>query len=76
MSWTDFHLALDVKALLDKPKREYRGLFVREDGRVMTPDEAQQYLLEEQAKGHELVPNGRCDNFDPKTGCMGHPVKP
>lgn len=75
MSWNQAHLALNVKGLIDKPKRQYQGLFAHDDGRPMTPDEAKRYLLDELAKGHDLVPYGRCDNFDPKKGCLGHPRK-
>lgn len=71
---TILHMALDVKGFLkNAPKRQYRGMFRHNDGRVMTPDEAKDRLLDELAKGNEFIPYGKCDNFDPKSGCLGHP---
>ncbi|WP_316150095.1 hypothetical protein [Cupriavidus sp. BIC8F] len=72
---TRIHLALDVKGFLaNAPKRQYRGMFRDDDGRQMTPDEAKHHLLDALAAGNEFLPIGKCDNFDPKSGCLGHPV--
>jgi hypothetical protein len=65
-------------ALAMNPKffrRYFRGVFLHDDGRVMTIKEARKALEAELALGHEIVPSAGCDNFDWKTGCKGH-VKP
>ncbi|WP_454752108.1 hypothetical protein [Cupriavidus necator] len=75
MSATHIHMALDVKGFLkNATKRQYRGMFRHNDGRTMTPDEAKDYLLDALAAGNEFIPFGKCDNFDPKSGCLGHPI--
>lgn len=43
-----------------------------QDGRPMTRREAFEALCDELAKGRELLPMGRCNNFDYKKGCLGH----
>jgi len=42
--------------------------------RSMTPREAEDFLMDELAKGHEVIPICDCDNFDFKEngGCQGH----
>ena len=47
-------------------------MFVYEDGRPMTVEETKAVLLDELEQGHTVIPYGDCDNFDYKTGCMGH----
>lgn len=46
--------------------------FEDDEGRPMSMAEARAYLLEEQAKGHKVIPVGDCDDFDYQTGCRGH----
>ncbi|WP_082080246.1 hypothetical protein [Cupriavidus basilensis] len=76
MARTQVHLSLDVKGFLkNAPKHRYRGMFRHDDGRLMTPDEAKSRLLDELAKGNEFLPFGKCDNFDPRSGCLGHPIE-
>ncbi len=70
------HMCMSVRGALnwDKKtlKRNARG-FTRNDGKPMTPDEVRNALMDELAKGREVIPLGECDNFDFKTGCKGHP---
>ena len=76
MSALHIHICLDVKGFLkNAPKRQYRGMFLHDDGRQMTPEEAKDHLLDALAQGNEFLPFGKCDNFDPKSGCLGHPVE-
>ena len=44
------------------------------DGRTLTPDQARDYLLEELARGHLVLPMSEppCDGFSFTTGCPGH----
>ena len=70
------HMCMSVRGALnwDKKtlKRNARG-FTTNDGKPMTPEEVRSCLMDELAKGHEVIPLGECDNFDYKTGCKGHP---
>ncbi|WP_198045314.1 hypothetical protein [Cupriavidus taiwanensis] len=76
MSAMQIHMALDVKGFLaNATKRQYRGMFRHDDGRKMTADEAKYHLLDELAKGNLFIPFGKCNNFDPKSGCLGHPIE-
>ena len=71
-----FHMALDVKGALTNWKmNDFRGMFKTDDGRTMSPREAKQALLDALSDGHLFIPIGDCDNFDPKKGCLGHPVR-
>lgn len=70
------HLCLDVKGvLLNWKKKQFSKMFQHEDGSFYTADEAKRTLLDELALGHEVLPIGKCDNFDYKTGCKGHTDK-
>ena len=53
-------------------KRDYANLFRTDDGRLMSPDEAKNELLNELAKGRKVIPTCECDNFDYQRGCLGH----
>lgn len=39
---------------------------------LKTAEQVKDFLLNQLAQGHELLPMGDCDNFDWKTGCGGH----
>lgn len=67
------HMSLSVRGVLTNwtPKM-LKNLLRHDDGRTMTAAEAKAALLDELAKGHEMLPYGNCDNFDFKTGCQGH----
>lgn len=71
-----FHLCLGISGALRMSKKEFRRVFdgsvTRNDGSRMHLEDFRQYLLDEQAKGHKVVPMCDCDNFDHKTGCKGH----
>lgn len=70
------HMCLDVRgALMNWSDREFRGVFKHDDGRPMSVREAKNALMDEIAKGHEVIPCvNDCEGFDYKTGCPGHPV--
>ena len=70
------HMCLSVRgALMNWSDRQFDGVFTHDDGRSMTPMEAKAALLDELAKGHEVIPCGPvCDGFDyGGGGCPGHP---
>lgn len=69
------HLCLSVRGALNQTKAEMKRMAssITVDGkRLKTADEVREFLLDELAQGHELLPFGECDNFDWKTGCKGH----
>lgn len=57
-------------------RRELESLFVQSSGETLSADEAVDHMLDLVAKGHRFVAMGRCDNFDPDTGCKGHASMP
>lgn len=69
------HCCLSVRGALNWPKREMKkncNWIKKDDGSRFTPDELRDALMDELAKGHEVIPMGPCDNFDYKHGCRGH----
>lgn len=46
----------------------------RPDGTAFTADELKDEFLRLLSEGKEVIPIGKCDNFDYKTGCKGHPI--
>jgi hypothetical protein len=71
------HLRLDIKgALMNWDDRMFRGMFKTDDGTPMGGREAKARLIDLVAKGHNFLPYGDCEGFDPvANGCPGH-VKP
>ncbi len=72
---TTLHCCLSVRGYISAPARARRNLFKHPtEPRNMTPEEARETLMDELAKGHEVLPFGPpCEGFDYKTGCPGHP---
>lgn len=68
------HMQLSIRgALMNWRDREWVGVLTDDDGRKLSPREAKAALLDELAKGHEVLPIGpMCEGFDPVTGCPGH----
>lgn len=67
-------MCLSVRGALNMPKSKLRGWIRHDSGRLMTPDEARHALMDELAKGHEVIPMGEpCEGFDYTKGCPGHP---
>lgn len=73
------HMCVNVSGVLREPPEEFaqvwRGVFSDDNGRILSLMEARQYLQEELAKGHRVIPCGPCDNFDYQKGCQGHVVE-
>lgn len=70
------HMSISVRGVLQWPKSQLKGMFRHENGKLLTPDEAREYLMDQLADGYECIPFGtECDNFDKKEGCLGHAVK-
>lgn len=71
----NFHLRIDLRgALMNWSDHEWRNCVTGKDGKTLTPVEVKRGFLDELANGNDYIPLGDCDNFDPKHGCMGHPV--
>jgi hypothetical protein len=70
------HFCISVRGMLkwDKSttKRNMRDIKKDDGSRFKSVGEFKEYLLNELLKGHEVLPLGNCDNFDFKTGCLGH----
>jgi len=71
-----YHLAQSVRGLLHYRDRELKRALIwitKDDGtRFRSPVELREALMDDLAKGHEVIPTGPCEGFDPKTGCPGH----
>lgn len=76
---TGFHMGLSVRGALSKSDNDFRELivpmFTNDDGTPASEHEARNYLFDELAKGHEILPLHECDNWDWKDGCKGHPIE-
>jgi len=72
------HLCISVRGALAQSDKELRILVgnIKHDGvKCRNVHEVRQFLIEALAEGYEYIGQEECDNFDPKKGCMGHPVK-
>lgn len=47
--------------------------FTDSNGKPMPVEDVETALLAKLADGWRVYPMGDCDNFDPQTGCKGHP---
>ncbi len=65
------HMSQSIRGAL-RLKDEDLGFFTHKDGSPVSPIEARKNLIELLDKGHDVMPVGECDNFDPKKGCLGH----
>lgn len=70
------HLCVSVRGLLNHSKSEMkRDLKWITDGdgkKFPSVDALKHALMDELAKGHEVLPTCPCEGFDYKTGCPGH----
>jgi hypothetical protein len=71
------HLCLSVRgALMNWESYQWVGVVRDDSGRVLSPREFKEALLDELANGHEVIPYGTaCEGFDYSGGgCPGHDV--
>jgi len=68
------HLCTDIRGMLNNHRRKgsLKGVFIDENGRGLSDEEARDYLYDCLTKGWKVIPCGDCDNFDYQTGCKGH----
>jgi hypothetical protein len=71
-----YHMGLSVRGALNWDKREAKKncKWIKINGKQPTVDELRHHLMDLLAKGVEVVPYGKCDNWDDKEGCRGHAV--
>ena len=72
------HMCLSVRGALSWSKAEMKRMapsMIVNGKQLKTADEVREALLDELAKGHEVLPLCDCDNFDYKKGCLGHELK-
>lgn len=74
-----YHTALNVRGVLRNWDDEIMaGVFTHDDGLPMSTREAKEFLIDELAKGHNVIPCGpACDGFMYSgEGCPGHEETP
>ena len=72
------HICMNVRGALAQSDRELRAWVgnIEHDGvKCRNVSEVRRFLIEALGQGYEYIGPEECDNFDPKKGCMGHPVK-
>lgn len=68
------HMCLDIRGAMRWSRRQLGQMFRRDDGSYASADEAFEFLADELAKGHRVLPMGNpCPGFNYETGCPGHP---
>jgi hypothetical protein len=77
MAGKTIHMGLSVRGVICRTnaelKRDYCKWITRKDGSTMTPDQLRDTFMDLLAEGKEVIPIGKCDNWDFKEGCKGHP---
>ncbi len=68
------HMCMSIAGALKR--KSLKGLGNNDDGTPATDRQMREWLKYKQAMGWRVVPMDGCDNFDPQTGCKGHPIKP
>lgn len=71
---TKRHICISIRGVLANWKdSDFKGVFMHDDGREMTPIEAKNSLMDELQKGRRVLPHGEpCEGFDYVKGCPGH----
>jgi hypothetical protein len=72
-----YHITLDVRLFLERAtSRDLANMFCDDHGRPVPATIARNTLMQELGRGRERLPIGpKCDRFDPKFGCLGHPLE-
>jgi hypothetical protein len=71
-----FHLCISVRWMLHwsnvEAKRNMRSITKSDGSHYLSVAEFRDALMDELARGHEVLPMGECEGFNYKTGCPGH----
>lgn len=68
------HRRTDIDWLLARSDDYLIQRVADDHGNVMTADQVRSELQALKAAGHVFVNLQKCDNWDPKHGCLGHPA--
>ena len=75
MPGLSYHMGIDVRGVLRQGMAEIRRLAkcaTDDNGRPMTAADVEAELRLHAARGHRVIPMGRCDAWDWQDGCRGH----
>lgn len=80
MTRTIRHISMSIRGAMALPDSELEKwvgyIYDDKTGKpVHSVREIRFSMAELLADGCEYIRNSECDNFDPKIGCLGHPVK-
>lgn len=67
-----FHIRASIKGMLLRKNSELVGVLQDDAGNDLSPTEAKLQLMELLQQGHLYIKCGRCDNWSPTEGCLGH----
>lgn len=70
-------MCISVRGVLSRTDRDLvkewgKGALSHKGKKLYTAMEIREAFFDELSEGHEVIPLGKCDNFDYKTGCRGH----
>lgn len=73
------HMCISVRGVLSRTDRDLvkewgKGALSHKGKKLYTAMEIREAFFDELSEGHEVIPLGKCDNFDYKTGCRGHEI--
>jgi hypothetical protein len=70
------HMCISVRGMLNwnrtETRRNLKSITKNDGTRYTSIEEFRNDMMDELSKGHEVLPMGKCDNFDYKKGCLGH----
>lgn len=70
------HMSTNIEGLLRNMKGRKINFITGDNGRFLSDKQARAEIAILQAKGHKLIPSGRCEGFDPfGGGCPGHLIE-
>ena len=69
------HMGQSIRGALMLSDEQLTGWVLDDDGKILSPDAARRAFMEELSKGREVIPYGKCDLWDFRTGCPGHPAR-
>lgn len=69
------HVVVSVDGLESRLNAGLETFITHDDGRPMTVYEQCQLIAEHRKLGHEVIPMGKCDNYDDRGHCKGHPIE-
>lgn len=72
---TSYHFCINIRGMLEWPKKDLKKAMRKEDGSYLTPDEVRDFLFDRLSEGKKVLPLGECDNFCFEKGCRGHALE-